>query len=147
MFFKPYKEEMVMSTEENKAHTHQYFEEMNKGNLVVIDELCTPEFVYHGTTGDMTREQFKQYAMGLLTAFPDLSLSIDDMIAEGDKVAVRYTFQGTHRGVFRGIAPTGKQITFSGLEIDRCVGGKFVETWLVSDTLGMMQQLGAIPSG
>ena len=82
----------------------------------------------------------------MLTAFPDLKGSIDDMIAEGDKVAVRFTIQGTHQGVFRDIAPTGKRITVSGLEIDRCAGGKFVETWLISDRLGMMQQLGAIPS-
>ena len=85
--------------------------------------------------------------MGLVTAFPDIRFELDDMIAEGDKVAVRFTFRGTHQGVFQGIAPTGKQITYSALEIDRFVGGKFIEAWIVSDTLGMMQQLGAIPQG
>jgi len=134
-----------MSIEENKALMHRFFEEANKGNLAVIDELCAHGYVYHGATGDMTREQFKQYAAGLLAAFPDLDGSIDDTIAEGDKVAARYTILGTHQGAFRGIAPTGKRITISGIELDRFAGGKFVETWIISDTLGMMQQLGVIP--
>ena len=135
-----------MSTEENKALMRRFWEELNKGNLAVWDELCTPDYVYHGTTSDMTREQSKQHDANLFAAFPDFNGSIDDMIAEGDKVAVRFTIRGTHQGAFRDIAPTGKQITVSGLEIDRCAGGKFVETWLISDMLGMMQQLGAIPS-
>ena len=135
-----------MSTEENKALIRRFFDELNKGNLAVWDELCAPGYVYHSTTGDMTLEQSKQHAAGLLAAFPDLNGSIDDIIAEGDKVAARYILRGTHQGAFRGIAPTGKRITTSGLEIDRCAGGKFVETWGISDTLGMMQQLGAIPS-
>jgi steroid delta-isomerase-like uncharacterized protein len=135
-----------MSAEENKALMHRFFEEMNEGNFAVIDELLAPEYIYHDTTGDMTREQFKQYAKGMVAALPDFNGSIDDMIAEGDKVAVRYTMQGTHQGTLRGIPPTGKRITINGLEIDRLSGGKFVETWIISDTLGMMQQLGVIPS-
>jgi predicted ester cyclase len=134
-----------MSTEENKALMRRFFDELNKGNLAVWDELCAPGYVYHSTNGDMTREQSKQHAAGLLAAFPDLNGSIDDMIAEGADIAVRYTIRGTHQGAFRGIAPTGKRITINGLEIDRCAGGKFVETWGISDTLGLMQQLGAIP--
>jgi steroid delta-isomerase-like uncharacterized protein len=137
---------MKMSIEENKALVHRFFEEANKGNLAVIDKLCAPGYVYHGTTGDMTREQFKQYAAGLLAAFPDLNGSIDDIIAEGDNIAARYTLRGTHRGALRGVAPTGKRVTIRGIEIDRFAGGKFVETWSISDALGMMQQLGAIPS-
>jgi predicted ester cyclase len=134
-----------MSIEENKALMHRFFEEANKGNLAIIDELCAPGYVYHGTTGDMTREQFKQYAESLLAAFPDLVGSIDDMIAEGDKVVARYHILGTHQGALKGIASTGKQITIRGIEIDRFAGGKFIETWIISDTLGMMQQLGVVP--
>lgn len=134
-----------MSIEENKALMHRFFEEANKGNLAVIDELCATDYVYHGATGDMTREQFKQYATGLLAAFPDLDGSIDDIVGEGDKVAARYTLSGTHQSALRGITPTGKRIRIIGIEIDRFAGGKFVETWSISDTLGMMQQLGVIP--
>lgn len=135
-----------MSIEDNKALLRRFFEVANKGTLSIIDELCAPEYVYHGTTGDMTREQFKQYAAGLLAVFPDLIGSVDDMIAEGDKIAARYTLQGTHQGAFKGIAPTGKKIMLKGIEIDRLAGGKFIETWTISDTLGLMQQLGVIPS-
>lgn len=135
-----------MSIEENKALMRRFWEELNKGNLAAIDELCATEYVYHSINGDMTSEQFKQYGAGLLAAFPDLDGSIDDMMAEGDKVAARYTLRGTHQGAFRGIAPTGKQIKISGLEIDRFAGGKFVESWAVSDILGLLQQIGAIPS-
>jgi steroid delta-isomerase-like uncharacterized protein len=134
-----------MSTEENRELMHRFFEEMNRRSPTLIDELCAPDYVYHSTTGDMTREQFKQHTAGLIAAFPDFIGSIDDMIAEGDKVAARYTIRCTHQGAFRGIPPTGKQITISGLEIDRFAGGKFVETWSISDMLGMMQQLGIIP--
>lgn len=135
-----------MSIEDNKTLLRRFFEAMNKGSLSIIDELCAPEYVYHGTTGDMTREQFKQYAAGLLAVFPDLIGSVDDMIAEGDKIAARYTLQGTHQSDFRGIAPTGKKIMLKGIEIDRFTDGKFIETWTISDTLGLMQQLGVIPS-
>ena len=85
----------------------------------------------------MTLEQSKQYSTGMQAALPDAKGTIDDMIAEGDKVAARYTIQGTHKGAFRGIAPTGKQITITGFEIDRVAGGKFAETWGCSDYLGM----------
>ncbi len=136
-----------MSTDENKARMRQFFEEVNKGNLASIDEFCAPEAVFHRNTEDITREQLKQYVVGLGTAFTDIHFDLDDMIAEGDKVAERITFRGTHRGVFQGIAPTGKQITYNALEIDRFIDGKIVEAWIVTDTLGMMQQLGAIPQG
>ena len=78
--------------------------------------------------------------------FPELPTSVNEIIAEGDYIANRYTIQGTHQGTYRGIEPTGKSIKYSGLEINRVVNGKFVETWGISDTFGMMQQLGVIPS-
>ena len=135
-----------MSIEENKALLNHFFKELNKGNLKVWDELCAPGYIYHATAGDMTTEQSKNHAASLLAAFPDLNGVIDDMIAEGDKVVARYTIRGTHRGAFRGIAPTGKQIMLKGIEIDRIEGGKFVETWAVSDSFGLMQQFGVIPT-
>jgi len=72
-------------------------------------------------------------------------MTIDDMVAEGDKVVYRWTLRGTHKGEFTGIAPTGKQVTLWGMVIDRILGGKIVETWIRYDTLGFMQQLGVIP--
>lgn len=133
-----------MPVEENKALMNRFWEEVNKGNLAIWDELCTDEYIYHGTTGDKTKEQSKNHAAGLLAAFPDLNVKVDDIIATGDYLAVRYTIRGTHKGEYMGIAPTGKQITLGGIEIDRLTGGKFVETWGISDTLGLMQQLGAV---
>lgn len=79
-------------------------------------------------------------------AFPDLHVTVEDMVAEGDKVVARVTMSGTHKGEFMGIAPTGKQITVGIIEILRIAGGKVVEHWNVVDSLGMMQQLGAVPA-
>ena len=132
--------------EENKALLYRFFEELNKGNFTVWDELCTPGYIYHGTAGDMTREQSKDHAASLLAAFPDLNGAIDDVIAEGDRVVARYTVRGTHQGVYGGLPPTGKQITLKGIEIDKLADGKFIETWTVTDTFGLLQQLGVIPS-
>jgi steroid delta-isomerase-like uncharacterized protein len=132
--------------EENKAILYRFFEELNKGNLAVWDELCVPGYIYHGTAGDMTREQSKDHAASLLAAFPDLNGAIDDMVAEGDRVVARYTVRGTHQGTYGGLPPTGKQVTLKGIEIDKLADGKFIETWTVTDTFGLLQQLGVIPS-
>jgi predicted ester cyclase len=79
-------------------------------------------------------------------AFPDLRFTAEDIIAEGDKVAARYTMRGTHQGEFMGVAPTGNRIEVTGIDIVRFEGGKMVEHWANSDELGMMQQLGVIPA-
>jgi len=78
-------------------------------------------------------------------AFPDVRLTIEDMVAEGDKVAVRWAWSGTHRGEYMGIAPTGKEVTYTGITIHRITGGKIVESWDEVDNLGLMQQLGVAP--
>ena len=90
-------------------------------------------------------EGFKQFVTTFITAFPDLHLTIDDMVAEGDKVALRITARGTHQGDFMGIAPTGKQVTAPGIVIQRLTGGKLAEGWLVNDLLTMFQQMDALP--
>jgi predicted ester cyclase len=131
-----------MSIEENKALVRRLWEEVNKGNLDIWNELCIPEYVYHGTTSDMTLEQSKTHAAGTLTAFPDLNCSVYEMVAEGDYIANRYIMRGTHRGTYRGMAPTGKRIEITCIEINRIDGGKFVETWGITDTLGLLRQLG-----
>ena len=137
-----------MSTEENKALTRRLIEEMfNKRNLGVIDEFASPNAVDHsappGTPPDP--EGIKQMLGMFLNAFPDLNITIEDMIAEGDKVVGRITMSGTHRGEFMGVVPTGKQITLGLIDITRFADGKIVERWSEGDMLGMMQQLGVVP--
>jgi len=91
------------------------------------------------------RDEFKQLLSLYITAFPDARFTVEDQIAEGDRVASRYTFRGTHQGELMGIAPTGKQVTVTGMIINRIVNGKSEEGWLNFDALGMLQQLGAAP--
>jgi len=138
-----------MSTEENKAIGRRLAEEfVLKGNLAVADEICATDFVNHspdlGTMPD--REGLKQYVSMMLSAFPDYHGTVEHLIAEGDKVVVGGTFTGTHKGEIMGIPPTGKQITASAISILRIAGGKVVERWNITDRLGVMQQLGVIPT-
>jgi len=140
-----------MSTKEIKALERRLYEEYNKGKaavLAVIDELYATDTIQHTSTGQDIRgiENYKQHVSEFSSAFPDLHFTIDDMVAEGDKVAVRVTATGTNKGAFRGIPPTNKKVTVSMIQIDRIVEGKFVEGWSRYDTLGLMQQLGLIPT-
>ncbi len=120
---------------------------MNERNLALIDELAAPDYVYHAAANPVPgREAFKQLTSLFLTAFPDIRITIDDQIAEGDKVVTRWTMRGTHQGQFMGITPTGKPVTITGLILSRISGGKLMEAWDRFDTLHFMQQLGAIPA-
>ena len=138
-----------MSTEQNKALLRQFMEEIfNRGNMRRADELLAPDFVEReelppGIPRD--REGVKQLTTMLHSAFPDFKFTIDDMIAEGDKVVVRSTWSGTHKGEFMGIPPTGKSVSFGVFDIVRIAGGKVVEHWGQMDNMRMMQQLGVIP--
>jgi steroid delta-isomerase-like uncharacterized protein len=136
-----------MSTEENKALIRHLVEETNKHNVNKADEMFAPDVVGHfpGLPPVQGLDACKQLVSGMLTAFPDLQLTVEDLIAEGDKVVFRETWRGTHQGAFQGIPPTGKQVTFTGMAICRIVGGKIAEEWAVHDDLGLLQQLGAIP--
>ena len=135
-----------MSIEENKALVRRWFEVSSEEDLPALYKTVSPDFVLHDTAGDMPLEQYKQYNTMLFAAFPDISFTVEDMIAEGDKVVTRWTMNATHKGQFGGIPPTGKRVSITGVSIDRIVAGKFVESWLYSDRLGLMQQLGVIPS-
>jgi steroid delta-isomerase-like uncharacterized protein len=139
-----------VSVKEIKALVHRFFEEWNKGEaaaIAVIDELYATDFVLH-STGEDNRglKHYKQSFSEVYNAFPDVHWSIDDMIVEGDKVAVRFTLTGTHQGEFMGRPPTNKKVKMWGIFIHRIVGGKVVEEWYRPDTLGLMQQLGVIPA-
>ena len=136
-------------SEENKTIVRRLFEELwNKGNLSVADNLFTPNYDHHDpSTPDFGRgpESEKKRATLYRTAFPDVRLTIEDIIAEGETVMTRWSCRGTHKGDLRGIAPTGKQVNISGVTIARLANGKFVEGWVNWDALGLMQQLGVVP--
>ena len=136
-----------MSTEENKANSRRFVERINQGDLTVIDELCAPNHVSHNAQNTTHGpEEYKQSYALLLTAFPDLHFTIEDQLAEGDSVATRFTWSGTHEGAFMGIPPTGKHVTTTGMSISHWVGGKNNEVWINNDSLGLLQQLGVIPT-
>jgi steroid delta-isomerase-like uncharacterized protein len=136
-------------SETNKTVVRRLFEEVwNKGNLPVTDELFAPNYAHHdSSTPDVGRgpESEKKRATLYRTAFPDLRLTIEDIIAEGETVMARWSCQGTHRGDLSGIAPTGKRFTISGISIARIANGKMAEGWVNWDALGLMQQLGVVP--
>jgi len=136
-----------MSTEENKALTRRAYELGNQRNWAAFYELIAPEFVFHdASTTIQGLEAYKQFLSMYLTAFHDLHFTIEDIIAEGDTVAVRHTGRGTHQGDLMGIPPTGKRVTVSSIALIRVANGKAVEEWFNGDNLGMLQQLGVVPA-
>ena len=139
-----------MSTQDNKALARRLIEEAwNQGNLATVDELMAPGHVGHHSlvpNQPPSREFYKQYIVRTRSAFPDFHATIEEQIAEGDLVVTRWSVQGTHQGMFRGHSPTGRQMTLTGVVIDRIVDGKAVEGWMEMDTLHQMHQLGVIPT-
>lgn len=135
-----------MSTEENKAIVRRMVEEWNKGNRAVWDEIMAPDCVYRLSNGkSATAQEMKQFVQELERAFPDHHLTIEGLIAEGDKVVALYTDSGTMKGSFMGMEATGKRFTVPAIEIYRFAGGKIVEAWEARDMGTMMQQLGVTP--
>lgn len=137
-----------MSLEENKALVRRYLEEAwNQGNLGILDEVMAPTYVRYmsGQAAPLDRKGQKQRIAGFHQALPDLHLTIEDLIAEGDRVVFRITVHGTQQGPLMGIAPTGKLISVSAIDIARIVEGNIVEHWGQMDTFGLLQQLGALP--
>ncbi len=138
-----------MSTDDLKALERRFFEEMlNSGDTTAGDELFAAGAFDHAAFPGQApgREGFKQAVVMMHGAFPDIHYTIDDMVAEGDRIAARWTLRGTHAGEFLGIPATGKQVTVEGIHILRFASGQIVECWEVWDRLSMLQQLGAIPS-
>jgi steroid delta-isomerase-like uncharacterized protein len=135
-----------MSAENSKLLADQVWEEIwHRGNLDAIDELFAPDFVRHDPGRELHGpEQNRQFIRGLRAAFPDLHFTVLDQIAEEDKVAVRYRFQGTHLGNFQGMPPTQKRVAYSGILIYRIVNGKIAEQWTEIDLLGFLKQLGIL---
>jgi len=137
-----------MSREQNKALLSRMIEEVfNRGKISLVDDFLAPDFVEQEELPPGIPpgpEGVKQLSSLFRSAFPDLKVKIDDTIADGDKVVVRCTWSGTHKGEFMGIPPTGKSVSFGVIDIVRFAGGKIVEHWGQMDAMRMMQQLGAV---
>ena len=133
--------------EENKAKQRRVFEELiNQGHLDLIPEFFAPNYVAHTTVYDIQgADGFGKIMEKMRTAFPDVNYTVNDMFAERDKVATRYTLNGIFKGEYWGIAPTGKKFTITGTIITRWEDGKEVEAWENADILGFYQQVGITP--
>jgi steroid delta-isomerase-like uncharacterized protein len=139
-----------VSIEENKALVRRWFlEAWNAGNLALADEVIAADYDPHPAPTDMPfgrgPEGQKQLIAFYRSAFPDVRMEIEDMVAEGDRVVVRWKGTGTHTGELMGVPPSGKPAVVTGMFINRVVNGKLVEGWTSFDALGMMMQIGAIP--
>ncbi len=138
-----------MSTEENKAAVRRWFEETDRGNDDIVDELCAPEYVDHSPplpgmgSGSAA---VRQANAALRAGFPDTVHTIEDQIAEGDKVVTRLRARATFTGDMLGIPPNGQVVEVTGISIHRVVGGKLVEHWANFDSFSFMQQIGAVPA-
>ena len=135
-----------MSVDPKDIARRLLYEAFNGGNLDVIDELIDPDLVYHAPDGDIRGlEGARQLVIAMHSDFPDFHVAVDDVIAEGDKVVVRFTDTGTYQGDDFGVTATGKQVTWTGVDIFRIADGKIIEGWGVGDLLGLMRQLGVYP--
>ena len=138
-----------MTTEQNKAISRRMpLEVFEQGRLAVVDEICAPDIIEHGTPPPgipQGREGIKAIASALLKGFPDIKYKLDHQIAEGDFVASYVTVSGTHKGEIFGMPATGKHATWAEAHFVKLVNGKMTEHWGVTDQLGMLRQLGLAP--
>lgn len=135
-----------LSPEASKALVRRVYEEgLNQGNFAVLDEVLADDLAEHSLfPGQATgRESFTRRFTLVRTAFPDATMTVEDAMADGDKVICRWTLRGTHTGPFASLPPTGRSVEISGINIARIAGGKIVEHWASFDHLGLLQQLGA----
>lgn len=136
-----------MSTATNKAIVRRYLEEVfNQGRHDLVGEFLADDFELHFSGLAPGLEAVQQWYGTMSTAFPDGQLTIDDLVAEGDKVVVRTTLNGTQQGEMQGIPATGRSVSSPSITIFRLANGKLAEGWIVADNLGFMQQLGVIPT-
>ena len=136
-------------SEANKAVVRRYVEDfLNRDNFALADQLFSADSVFRGPDSPELRgrEARKQYFASLRNSFPDLRFTVDELIAEGDKVVMRWSNNATHRGAFWGIAPTGKKVGISGITILRVANGMITDEFVQSDALGFMRQLGVVPA-
>jgi steroid delta-isomerase-like uncharacterized protein len=135
---------------ENKELSRRFTELFSTGDDVLADQVLAPDVVFHGTTGDGELrgiEQMKAFVAGYRRAFPDARSTVEDQLAEGDKVVTRWRARGTHRGELGPVPATGRQFVIEGVTIERIAGGRIAEVWVARDELGLLHQLGLAPRG
>ena len=134
-----------MSVEENKALVRRLYELVNRKEIATAFELFDPGYCEHSTSQTMFLEEVKNLDRMFVVAFPDIISTLEYMVAEGDKVAIRVTWRGSHKGQFMGIPPTGNRIEMTNTAIYRIAEGRLAENWYTGDDLRLMRQLGVIP--
>lgn len=137
---------METMIERNKRNVLRFLEDTHSGKFDIIEEVVSPDIVTHGFPGanPSNRDEYKQFFSVLDATFRDMGLTVEALVAEDDKVAVRFTVSGVHVGEYLGIKPTGRAVSFTGMVIYRLKDGRIAETWLHPDNLTLLQQLGAI---
>jgi steroid delta-isomerase-like uncharacterized protein len=139
------KRRRVCRKNRTKRSVRRFFEEVwNQQNDDVIDEIFASTIVFNGQS--ITRDALKQALAGRRNAFSDIHVTVDDQVAEGEKVSTRRTWRATHRGPYRGVPSTGKQVSWTQISVVRFSQGRIVEDWAVADELSILQQLGASPT-
>jgi predicted ester cyclase len=134
----------MSSSEDNKAVVRACFENASQGNFDALDEIVTADYVVHPEEA-RGPEGLKEMVEGYRSALSGLRVTIDQQFTERDYVATRYTISGTHDGELMGTPPTGKEVAFTGITISRCEGGRIAEEWEITDTVGLLGQVGALP--
>lgn len=134
-----------MTTEQNKALARRVLEAIGANDQARLKELLAPDFVAHQPGGPQNGQAFVQHLSSFRLAFSDSEFTVEEQIAEGDRIATRATWQAIHSGDFQGLPPTGKQIAISAIFFGRIREGKFVESRSLFDQMSLMQQLGLIP--
>jgi len=134
----------MSTSEENKAVVRACFEQASQGNFAALHEIVAPEYVahpeeVHGADG------LKEMVEGYRNALSGLRVTIDQQFTDGDYVATRFTIRGRHDGDLMGTPPSGKHVAFTGITISRCEGGRIVEEWEITDAVGLLGQIGALP--
>lgn len=138
-----------MSAEQNRSTVRRFIEEgLNQQNMALMESHYSPQLVDHALPPAMPdgREGRKLFAQAFFAAFPDVHIHMEDLLAEGDRTVLRWSAHGTHKGALMGIPATGKAVTMTGIAIDRFENGQSVEHWEIIDQMGLMQQLGVLPS-
>lgn len=137
-----------MTRESNIAAQEQFGKAVNTGDFRVFNDVVAPGAIDHDPAPGQGSgpEGFQQFFTELRTAFPDLAVAVEHMVADEDNVAIAYTMTGTHKGMLMGFAPTGKRVQIRGVQIGKFANGKLIERWGSSDQLGILQQLGLAPS-